>query len=108
MKAIFFSGGRSQDYLVGDAIMNGLIDSSTVLLPAKVRLVPCAGYTLASEVGIQSTGLPHLLPAPRMNRAAGESFIGSVNLRIPSNLYSAAATAGAVGTSPISPTPFAP
>ena len=45
---------------------------------------------------------------PVMARAAGESFIGSVKRRMPSYLYNALATAGAVGTRPISPTPFAP
>jgi hypothetical protein len=34
--------------------------------------------------------------------------MGNFRLRMPSNWYSALATAGAVGTRPISPTPFAP
>ena len=38
-----------------------------------------------------------------MARAAGESFIGSVVRRTPSNASSAPATAAAVGTRPISP-----
>src|ERR1017187_8702141 len=42
---------------------------------------------------------------PRIARAAAESFIGSLMRRMPSNLKSAPATAGAVGTRPISPTP---
>ena len=41
-------------------------------------------------------------------RAAGESFIGSVVRRTPSKASSAPATAAAVGTRPISPTPLAP
>ena len=41
-------------------------------------------------------------------RAAGESFIGRRVRRTPSNSKSAPATAPAVGTSPISPTPLMP
>ncbi len=41
-------------------------------------------------------------------RAAGVSFIGRRLRHVPSNACAAAATAEAVGTSPISPTPFAP
>jgi hypothetical protein len=39
---------------------------------------------------------------------AGESLIGSTVRSMPSNARSAPATAGAVGTNPISPTPRAP
>ena len=41
-------------------------------------------------------------------RAAAESFIGSTVRHVPSNECSAPATAAAVGTRPISPTPLAP
>src|ERR1700722_19185990 len=44
----------------------------------------------------------------RIAFAAGESFMGSDVRSIPSNFVSAPATAGAVGTSPISPTPRLP
>ncbi len=105
---IFFFGGRSQDSLGGKGIMSRLLDSSTVLFDGLHYCNGPAGLRgrLAEDVDDRRPG--HLLPAPRMKRAAGESFIGSENLRMPSYLHNAPATAGAVGTSPISPTPFAP
>ena len=45
---------------------------------------------------------------PTVGYAAGDSFIGKVRRRIPSNAYNAPCTAPAVGTKPISPTPLAP
>src|SRR5438128_7034501 len=59
-----------------------------------------------SLAGAEGCYLPTALPV--MARAAGESFIGNLKRRMPSYLYNALATAGAVGTKPISPTPFAP
>ena len=55
----------------------------------------------------QSPGAARMRPT-LIARAAGESFIGSVMRRMPSNASSAPATAAAVGTRPISPTPLAP
>ena len=65
--------------------MNGLFDSSTVLLPARVARRPDGVRRLGKlDSTREGERASHLLPAPRMCRAAGESFIGSVNLRMPS------------------------
>ena len=66
----------------------------------------CAFAVHGNRAGLQRPYLDAL--KQEIARAAGESFIGNFVRCTPSNASSAPATAGAVGTSPISPTPRAP
>lgn len=85
--------------------MNRLFYSSTVLFLSKRACCPWRGtrpeqsctpgranvdVRIELLLGFRRLGdrlrRPYLLPAPLMARAAGESFIGSVNLRMPSYL----------------------
>ena len=71
--------------------------------PSDARESPAVARRRPARHGCLARRRPTLIA-----RAAGESFIGSVVRRTPSKASSADATAAAVGTRPISPTPLAP